>query len=377
MYAPLQFLEQCDKQIEELGKQTNQPAGHSLSFLYNFTDKPPYLADEELFRLACRVDFLSSLYNGPFKEIHDLITSPQVINALLYGVGKQTIDEQFRTDVKDFLLIQPVLNIWKKNKQVYKFDKEFAKILIGTEKLKLYKDILEHLPFSTFYIDLSELQIPNVYGQFVSVYRNYDEDTFTIIVYVLAEADNTGLLLYSHYSTVHFQDDSFDVEKPENLKYSNRYLTNSEEDFMNNTMVKTNASLDEIDRISLSMLALQFLMYIGSHEPDIEESLISKQTYKPPVSKPKNSFKEVRTWDVGVKYGNTIRIIQKEIKRKSTSFIKNDETQKRKGPKPHMRCAHWQRYHVGEGRTQTIVKWIPPVMVLGTEEMPITIHTVK
>lgn len=381
MYAPLQYLENCENQRKIIAQQSKENEGHSLSFINTITGGNYYLDDDSLLAMGLRMDFHQPFYNGPNKDIHKVLTSKKVSETLKQCLGRSSVNGQYITDIRDFLVMQPILNRWGQNKQVYKFDKEFAQILIATDKLKLYRDILDHLPYNTFYIDLSQVDIPCVHGEFVTVYKDAPSNMYVIVVYVLAQADDTELLSFSHYSYFSFVDDYFDVEKPQKLSYSNNYLSDSIEDFVNKDIIKHNNSLDDIDRMSLTMLALQFLMYIGSHEPDISENPLSKQTFKAPVGKPKNSFKEVRTWDVGVTYGNSIRILNKKLKKKIKEDLQFNElpqdTKKRKAPRPHMRCAHWQRYHVGEGRKETVVKWIPPVMVIGTEEVPVIIHHVS
>lgn len=50
----------------------------------------------------------------------------------------------------------------------------------------------------------------------------------------------------------------------------------------------------------------------------------------------------------------------------------NQETKR-----PHIRKAHWERYHVGKGRTEIITKWKEPVFVNGDyNDIIATIHTV-
>ena len=47
----------------------------------------------------------------------------------------------------------------------------------------------------------------------------------------------------------------------------------------------------------------------------------------------------------------------------------------RKSPRAHMRRAHWQRYRVGPGRKEIVLKWIEPVFV-GSGEITAVKHRV-
>ena len=83
-------------------------------------------------------------------------------------------------------------------------------------------------------------------------------------------------------------------------------------------------------------------------------------------------------WDVGVRYGKAIHTAKQAVLKDFETASKDAEIHKRrKPPRPHVRCAHWQRYHVGKGRTEIRVNWVPPVIVCGTTSIPVTIHALK
>lgn len=311
---------------------------------------------------------MSHDYIGIHPEFNDAVLSERNLNNIAKW-GYSDVKKDFRriiTDVRDFLVMNPILEKWSKNKQVYKIDKDFANILISTEKLNIYKNILLHLPYNAFYIDLSDAKVPDVEGEYVYVYN--EGDLFCIVIYILT----SDQVVFSHYVFLNLvNDEPFEVEKSEEksnwdvLTEVDKFACH-ERNYLNN------------DRPSLSMLALQLLMYIGSNEPDIEESPVSKSTYSPECAN-KLTYKSIRTWDVGIRYGASLRLFRKKIEKEAKEKDENSEvkTITRNAPRPHMRCAHWQRYHVGKGRVETVLKWIPPVMVLGSTEMPLTIHCIK
>lgn len=47
--------------------------------------------------------------------------------------------------------------VWKYNKIVYEPDYDFSQALIGTNKLRVYPEMLKHIPFNTFYLDFSKM----------------------------------------------------------------------------------------------------------------------------------------------------------------------------------------------------------------------------
>lgn len=57
--------------------------------------------------------------------------------------------------LKDFDSMASIL-FWERDKQVFRFDKDFADELIRTENIIMAKDTFRYLPYTTFYVDISE-----------------------------------------------------------------------------------------------------------------------------------------------------------------------------------------------------------------------------
>lgn len=370
-YAPLKFIENSTKFNSNNG--FNGGELKPWSFLEVYCGHELDLSDDDVFKMALHPTFMTSDYEtfyGFKNDIHKLLLEDRFFKVGLGVLNKSSYNstKTFITDVKDFLTLQPMLNLWAANKQVFKFDKSFTEALFNTDKLKIYEDILEHIPYNVFYIDLSASCIKNVEGIFVHVYKN--DGFYYICNYVLT----SQLVVFSHYIYLNFalsEKDYIEIKKPNNVFYDNSFVYCGE-----NEKEIRNVDYSDLNRVQLSMLVYQFLMYLGSKEPDIDESPISKSTYKPGTVI-KNSFKEVRTWDVGIRYGKAFNIIKKQIEKENSSDS-GQSSKSRKAPRPHMRCAHWQRFHTGVGRVNTELKWIPPVFVLGSgSEIPLTIHKVS
>lgn len=65
-----------------------------------------------------------------------------------------------------------------------------------------------------------------------------------------------------------------------------------------------------------------------------------------------------RVWNLGDKIGETLEAAKREAQ------------EERKGPRPHIRRAHWHTFYAGPrdaGVRETRVKWIPPLLIAGGE----------
>lgn len=126
--------------------------------------------------------------------------------------------------------------------------------------------------------------------------------------------------------------------------------------------------------LSLSLLVIQFLMYISSEKPDIELSKETKrQKNRLKRLNKEESFNEPEKWNVGARYGEKIRLYKKQYDDISDDTEKIEHGHHRP-PRPHFRRAHWQYYWTGEGRAIQKHVWVAPTFVNGSnDEIPITI----
>ena len=82
-----------------------------------------------------------------------------------------------------------------------------------------------------------------------------------------------------------------------------------------------------------------------------------------------------RTWNVGIRIGAALR------RAYAAESIEPapEEKQQRSRPRPHIRRAHWHTYRVGVGRSESRVKWLPPISVNVEEfsDLPAVVHSVQ
>ncbi len=280
-------------------------------------------------------------------------------------------------DLKDVLIYPLIVEKWSENKQVFKPDNHFLEALSKTNNYVITKNDIEHLPAYTFYLDLDDYN-KTYHGAFVNIIA--EEKDVYITIYSMCKTD----CWFSHY--VHC---GYDEENSIHSQELDKLFTNDKE---NDEIIKLDTETgiyfrehvtlgDDLTVNGITKIVFQLLLYLTSKEPDVKESENTKRTYRKPVGEPKNTFKEVQIFDVGVRYGKTIKALIQTEKKKSHNnstdikYIKSGN--KRRSPRLHFRCAHWQRYRVGKGRTEVITKWIEPVFVGAGNSTDVVIHKVK
>lgn len=330
----------------------------------------PEVTGENCLAMCSDPTFYTQKYRGPMKKTHDQIIMNSQISTTFFGNNNP------RNEWKDVLSMYGVIDKWSRSKQVYKFDRDFALELSKTEGLKIYPEILRRLPYSTFYLDFSEIpEFTPFDGMFVDV-TVFDNDDIRICGHrVIKDVYYT--------CTTNLREDVREYENGvafyDYTKDRMRYQKNVPlSQYLQNTMGNKILSNENFPKIW--MFLMQALVYLSSSKPEIEENAHTKQTYRP-SARVRNKFSEIRGWDVGVRYGTTLRARTAQEKQNSKNSVGNTETEataSRHSPRPHARCAHWQRYWTGHGRTVPEMRWVAQVFVgASADETPATIHRVK
>ena len=302
-----------------------------------------------------------------FKKFDQYIidSTPTLIEAL--GLTLNDIKERninLITEWKDTLIANELFNDWSKAKQVYKPDADFAKALILTERIRMHKDMMTHLPVNSFYLDLSNLNLKDIHGCFVFVH-NVDGQT-CLSTYVLTYDE----IYFSNYIIIPYKDNGeVDVDVSLLADSTKNKIAPGMSNFENEGAIVNLDKTYELSAKTMSTMILQILLYMGVAEPDIEESAMTKSTYRPrkPGEPVKNKFSEVQIYEMGYRYGTNFRKKMKEAGLKEIKFMSSTEEKEEErhhaSPIPHLRCAHYHTYWCGAGRTEKILKWIEPVFV--------------
>lgn len=326
-------------------------------------------------------DFLNPKYRGPFRELNKLAASPEFLRMALKNipreVWKRPDAEGIRTELRDVFGISTVVGIWSRYKQVYKVDGDFFDELVNTKDLKIPQKALSHLPAQTLYIDLSDCKgIDPIAGAFVYVIN--DPEGEQIAVYMETE----DAVTFSYYSDFAYKDG---IAEFRSLDPSTKFVA---VDLKPGDYYTPQINEHANDRRCDVVKAItQVLLFLSCDSRDILENETTKATYRP-SSRIRNKFSEIRMWDVGVRYGAAIRIAKEDAAAKTSSSVagngsspeeadRQEQEKQRKSPRPHVRSAHWQRYHVGKGRKEIRLNWVPPTIVYGDHAIPVTIHTIK
>lgn len=285
---------------------------------------------EVLLEMIADADWGTSNYSGPNKERY--IHTYNMFDKNYFAM--HTISACFAT--------AGFAGVWKYNKIVYEPDYDFSQALLGTNKLRVYPEMLKHIPFDTFYLDFSKNELFVYEGFFVQV-KVYD----TGVIRISSLPTEIG---YSHIPVHEYEGenptayaDTFWI-KPEMYSVDNGvyyFDYNLHKDLMyTSDSFRTQWFIGGVSNFRLFLL--QFLMYLSSKEADVIESSETIKTYKP-SSLVKNKYSEVRKWNVGCRYGEKIRSYQKN---KMQQYENSESSQN--GKRPHIRKAHWEigRAHV-------------------------------
>lgn len=315
------------------------------------------------------------------EDFYDIFSTNKYSDITLLLKENEKLLEQgadYKTEWKDLYLAPVLLEEWSKNKQVYKPDSDFANALLKTKHLVISSNMVRHLPCNYFYIDTSDCKnFDHIEGLFVFVIYNAVENKVDICIYMLTDY----MLYFSFYDGGYFGSDGLlpvDFDQINNSDYdiSLDFVDKS----VKNVLEESNFDLDiKLDRKAVSLLALQMIAYLSMDKPQVTPSELTKNTYvkKPATAKVKNKWSEVHIDDVGVKYGTEFRKAIAKYRNSNHNTTNTDDSNKRRSPIPHFRCAHWHGFWVGKGRTEYAVKWMEPVYVGGENTKDVVIHRVK
>lgn len=358
-YRPLEIVKSV--------RQQQESEGDMLDMLKkNGWVEKEITADEYLSFVYSR-NFMDPEYTGKLSGLNRFIE-----RATQKGLEDKIMPSEFRTnritEWRDYFSMAPAILKWSMHKQSYKLDADFFSELIGTKEIAVPQSFAGCLPFPDLYIDLSAIrELLPIEGAFVHAIKTDKGDQAA--VYMVA-----GDALFSYYTAFRYDETGCFVI-PEDTLPTTRFIARS----LGDDGTETICTLQNDCRALVCKAIIQILLFLSSSKPDIRESNLTKKTYHP-SGVVRDKFSEVRIWDVGVKYGKAIKAAREEaVKSMDTKSVieKGNNIRKHRSPRPHVRSAHWHRYHVGPGRKEIRVNWIPPVFVCKGREIPVVIHKIS
>ena len=366
MYYPLKIANMAQEETPEKLLEYIKSRGHC--------DEDATV--EDLYDYAFSYEFFKPGYIGKFDKYNDYIMHDRDINKIFFPMFKMSQIEERSTEWKDVTTTNLVVNLWRNYKMVYKIDNEFFHEIKQTKDLITTYDMFEKLPFKCFYIDLSDVKnISDFNGAWVYVVKdNKREDFIGVNIYMISEYADTFYTYYSWYNFKAQPEVKWNIKDLPESEFVRRDIREEIEGITEDTTVLRQ---DYDPRDDIVVAIFQIMSFIAIDANDVSENPITKKTYKKhSKSEIKDTFSEVKMYDVGIRYGKAIKVAKQEYKKQ----IKRNYniTKERKPVRPHVRRAHWQRYHIGKGRTDIKTKWIAPVYVCGNgKEIPVTIREIK
>ena len=241
---------------------------------------------------------------------------------------------------------------WRKNKVVYKVDAELSKQFYN---MQLPDDIRTHVftkqPAECYYIDMAgngDTIMSNLHGIFV---RTKMIDEFCFLQFILIPNN-----------------------KDDEVICKAMYVDSLSDTVPN--LSKENNGFDRLNETALYNFFLNFSTYLNAANRDVEVSVRTRDNHARTFSVIKDKFREVKEFDVGLRYGNTVR---DHVKRYKYIGDKSPNTADKRSITSHYRRAHWHHYWVGSGEDKKlIIKWVDSVFVKGNKETDaVVVHKVK
>lgn len=306
------------------------------------------------------VEIATSEYMGRITKAMDgqnisVAMAQLLANDIEYAAGR----EYFPAALKQKELLERlVIADWLASKQVFSISSELTTALMSCvsddKGIEFYLKTFDYLPFKSFYVALDNVPDDINSMGFSGVLVGVRKFSFDHVWLYAGFVDNTGKVVNNWAAD--FADEllrngnSLDV--PVDLcLYDKRGLPSEK----------------------ICYFVMSVIMYLSSDKPDVVESSKTKSTYRESSKayRVKNKFRELRGWEVGVRYAESIK--------KTTECAETKKFPQKEGsPKrPHIRRAHWHHYWVGRGRTELVLRWVDQMMINSTgwdSELPAVVH---
>ena len=298
------------------------------------------------------VDFFENNYPGCWNMIGFNLADikSNSVNYGHYRNGSKILFEKYNIwdDLKRLAtsLTLLMIAVWRKNKQIFCFDKEILKDFCNQEiNFDMSPELFEQLPYPCLYIDVDG--ISGVEGFWVMKCSDDLGNKSLCINFVVSDAFMSLILL-----TVNGASTINDIIK--NFFDSQREIKMKK---------KKNIMRERLK------LALQCLLYICAANAEIEEDPIQKKRYRAPSSEQfiKDKVREVKKWNCGKKESKIIYSDFGSYPRIVTDMKENHIRNVKSSPKRcHVRRSHWHHYWTGsskDGTRKMELRWISAMTI--------------
>lgn len=255
---------------------------------------------------------------------------------------------------------------WRISKEVFIIDESLEQMLFQqADDASVPAEILMQIPYPCFYIQFHHLEFQNrtISGAFVHLEYDVKNDSSELrILFAFPDGStlgfpihiNAGNLENSEHVTVQEAIDAIGTESPLNAL---RGMMQTENNAIKIALSKT----------------LQIVLYLCAQNAEISPNKEQSTVYKR-GKKIRDSYAEIRKWDVGVRIGAAVKVSSQSTTQSSTHSA-------HASPRPHMRRGHWHNFWTGSrskpDERKLVLKWVAPTFIGDRDETPVVIHNVK
>lgn len=247
---------------------------------------------------------------------------------------------------------------FKKHKQIYVLNPILFERLRSTIGIKeIDPDIIDKLPFPTFWLDMSKCNISAGEDELEGCFICHHKTIYQHPEYQKANINNALALVLKFNKNSKYKLIPIDINADENIYNAISRQWDSE-------LTKSQIH-EEYKKIFQDIL--QVVYYMCTVKPDI----ITKPKHKPQPNKSKKNDKKKKKKEITTTENQLGYRIGETLGKPVVRYVDSaDEYTAGTGTKksPHYRKAHWQTVRTGKGRENTELRWINLIYVNGVEK---------
>ena len=258
---------------------------------------------------------------------------------------------------------------WRISKEVFIIDESLEQMLFQqADDTSVPAEILMQIPYPCFYIQFHNFEFQNrtISGAFVHLEYDVNNDSSELrILFTFLNGSTLGFPIHINAGNL---ENSEHITVQEAI---NTIGTDSPLNALRGMMQTENNAI----KIALGKV-LQIVLYLCAQNAEISPNKEQSTVYKR-GKKIRDSYAEIRKWDVGVRIGAAVKASVQSGAYNSQS----KEHSTHASPRPHMRRGHWHNFWTGSksapSERKLVLKWVAPTFIGERDDTPVVIHHVK
>lgn len=283
--------------------------------------------------------------------------------AVVSGGGNLDNDYSSITDVQTIA----ALAAWRTTQGIYRFDTTISSAIKNTPIAALPVEILYRLPEWCVYIEES-----HEIGCGFFAHLEWDANTGRPelrFLFDIPDQTPQGMSL-------HLDQPTLDLAVRAMVEESRRQMVR-----IGKTHMAATVPPDIVDELAASIMPfLNLVLYLCTVNADFGGQ---RHPTRPQAKRTKNGWRlfppdNPTVWEMGSRLGSALRASQESSQAASAINTESGDNGRAR-PRAHVRRAHWHTYLTGEGKTNPILKWLPPipVNVADIDDLTATTHNVS